>query len=368
MDTQSAYNRNRSLPLRQRSTTLYSSTLSARHGSDEGAWSGSRRRSERADAYDSDRSSAWERGATVEETQHRPRREYVSAYLEESSVVRVTRRSQRGSSYTAWDESSDRVDDRDDYDDRGTTELRGRRTASVSASAGLRERLSNGWRVFTRQDDEADDTNDFAADEDYDIEPYGFDRHDGDFDGVYDVDYEREAWREAARRHSYVEDYSTPSSGNPLLNGLQNMGKKLTGAPGLATNALASVGTTRVLRALLVVAAVAWCLGTLYPPLRNYYLANRQLDALQTSYDAVSKQNEEIRGELAYLQTHEGIEDVARTRGYVEPGDTKVIVEGVQETGYDPSQPYTPKEEKVVEEREWYIEMLDKLFGYEPEA
>ena len=368
MDTQSAYNRNRSVPLRQRSTILYSSTLSARRGPDEGTWSGSRRRGERADAHGSDRGSTWERSAPVEETQPRPRREYVSAYLEESSVVRVTRRSQRGSSYGAWDGASDRLDACDEREDRGTAEARGRRSVSATASAGLRQRLSNGWRVFTRQDDVAEGANDFADGDDYDIEPYGFDSPSDNLDGVYDVDYEREAWREAARRHSYVEDYSTSGTGNPLLSGLQGMGKKLAGAPGLATNALSSAGTTRVLRALLVVAAVTWCLGTLYPPLRNYYVANRQLDALQASYDAVSKQNEEIRGELAYLQTHEGIEDVARTRGYVEPGDTKVIVEGVQDTGYDPSQPYTPKEEKVVEEREWYIEMLDNLFGYEPEA
>ena len=346
MDTRTTNSGYRPLPLPQRNNTLYSSTLSARPSADEGDYYGSYRREER------------------------PQREYVSAYADESSVVRVTRRNER-SSCDLWSRDDEQESFRDEADDRDARRIESRRTASASASAGLRERLSSGWRVFSGQGEaDADDDFDEAYEDEYDYDD-SYDEDYGDYEAYdeyegYDDEYEQDSWRSNGSRRSYITDYSEPNKG--FVGTLKDMGKNFSGASELANKAFSNLTDFRVLRVLIIVGVAVWVLNSLYTPVRNYYVANRQLDALQATYDAVTKESDDIRSELEYLQTHEGIEDVARTRGFVEPGDTKVIVEGLQDKGDTFNQPYHPTDTKVVEERTWYVEMLDNLFGYKPEA
>ena len=76
-------------------------------------------------------------------------------------------------------------------------------------------------------------------------------------------------------------------------------------------------------------------------------------------------ENDSIRGDLELLQSREGIENEARARGYVEAGETKVIVEGLPE---EEEQEGVPVMTDVVvpDDRPWPQVLLDRLFGYTP--
>lgn len=120
-------------------------------------------------------------------------------------------------------------------------------------------------------------------------------------------------------------------------------------------------------RALFVLVVAVFLVTMLFAPVRDLYVAHRQLDRLQQTYDALLAENEVIRGELEELQTREGIENEARSRGYVEAGETKVVVEGLpEEEGVDLSR--TIGDVEVPDTREWYTRLFDWLFGYDPEA
>lgn len=120
---------------------------------------------------------------------------------------------------------------------------------------------------------------------------------------------------------------------------------------------------------LATTVAIVLLMGVmLFAPVRNLYVAHRQLDALQATYDALLADNEEIEHELEVLQSREGIENEARARGFVDVGETKVIVEGLpQEEARQEPTAASLSEVEVSDERPWHIQLLDTLFGYEPE-
>ena len=131
-----------------------------------------------------------------------------------------------------------------------------------------------------------------------------------------------------------------------------------------------AMGHMRGVTVLVVLALVA---AMLFAPMRNLYVAYRRLDRLQATYDALLAENEAISHELTVLQSREGIENEARARGFVEAGETKVVVEGLPEEDMpvvDQSDTTAASltEIEVVEEIPWYTQMLDKLFDYEPET
>lgn len=125
---------------------------------------------------------------------------------------------------------------------------------------------------------------------------------------------------------------------------------------------------TAHLRGTLLLCVVVLVVFMLYAPARNLYVANRRLDALQATYDALLEENDSIRGELELLQTREGIENEARARGFVDTGETKVVVEGLPEqTGHQGSAATVIADVEVEDASPWYVHVLDALFGYEPE-
>ena len=104
----------------------------------------------------------------------------------------------------------------------------------------------------------------------------------------------------------------------------------------------------------------------LYAPARELYVANRRLDTLQATYEALLEENDTIRSDLELLQSREGIENEARARGYVVPGETKVIVEGLPEDDDQGALEYLEPIE-LPDTRPWYTKLLDQLFNYNPE-
>ena len=294
----------------------------------------------------SPRGSMWERSASEFEAVPQPPREHVSAYLDESSVVRVTRRSERSHSYRASDAFADDryredrfaprsqrltlVEDDDRFDAPHSTPLRGRASDSWQ-SAGVSLAYDRHY-----EDDYADEFDDY---DDYD-----------EFDYEDDYDYDER-----------------PGLVSRIWQGLRAVVGLVIAIPRAIVSGLVSAVQHVHLRGLIVLGAIALAGLMLYGPVRDLYLASRRLDTLQATYDILVEENNQIREELELLQTRDGIENEARARGYVEPGETKVVVEGLPEEE-DPATAYAIHDIELPDDRAWYIRMLDDLFGYNPEA
>lgn len=113
---------------------------------------------------------------------------------------------------------------------------------------------------------------------------------------------------------------------------------------------------------LLVIALFIGLILTMYGPVKTYYCAWRKGQDLQAQLDAYNASNDQFKADIQSLQTREGIEDEARRRGYVSEGETKVVVEGLDE-GADGSASSTDGADQQAEQP-WYIELGDKVFHY----
>lgn len=111
---------------------------------------------------------------------------------------------------------------------------------------------------------------------------------------------------------------------------------------------------------LLVVAIVAALVFMLYGPTRDYYRAWRRSLELQATYDAIVADNQSVQDDVSRLQSRQGIEEEARKRGYVDEGETAVVVEGLpdEDAGSTDATLDLP----------WYLQVGDLVFGYQPEA
>lgn len=111
----------------------------------------------------------------------------------------------------------------------------------------------------------------------------------------------------------------------------------------------------------MVVLAIALLVAALYGPAKSYYTAVRQRDDLTTYYARLEASNTSLRDSIQYLQSTEGIEDEARKRGYVYEGEVSAQIDGLEDTTDD----FTGVSEVPDVEQPWYIQMLDRLFGYQ---
>lgn len=113
--------------------------------------------------------------------------------------------------------------------------------------------------------------------------------------------------------------------------------------------------------------ALAIAVAIVIGPARNYYVAWREAGILQAEYQALVVQNEELNHEIDRLQTLEGIEDEARSRGYVFPNEEALVVKDIDEGQVaDPA-----LIQAAVEEHEnslpWYVVIMDAIFGFKYE-
>lgn len=113
--------------------------------------------------------------------------------------------------------------------------------------------------------------------------------------------------------------------------------------------------------ALLIAALVLGVLMAMYGPVQTYYRAWRAGQDLQAQLDELNASNEQYKDDIQALQTREGIEDEARRRGYVTNGETKVVVDGLNDGSDDSSQ---SSEGDQQAQKPWYIELGDKVFHY----
>ena len=120
---------------------------------------------------------------------------------------------------------------------------------------------------------------------------------------------------------------------------------------------------------LLIVAAVVITLAALYRPVQTYYLAWRQSIDLQAEYDYFSAQNDGLKGDIGRLQTRQGIEDEARSRGYGYEGEstTGSSAAGAEGGSSAGGSSAGTEEFSILDvERPWYVHVLDYIFGYQP--
>lgn len=113
--------------------------------------------------------------------------------------------------------------------------------------------------------------------------------------------------------------------------------------------------------ALLIAALVLGVLMAMYGPVQTYYRAWRAGQDLQAQLDELNASNEQYKDDIQALQTREGIEDEARRRGYVTNGETKVVVDGLNDGSDDSSQSSDGDQQA---QKPWYIELGDKVFRY----
>ncbi len=100
----------------------------------------------------------------------------------------------------------------------------------------------------------------------------------------------------------------------------------------------------------------------LYGPVRNLYSAWRSGLDLQATYTATTQSNDQLTNEVDTLMTPEGVQDLARERGYVGEGETGVVVEGLSDDTTDA----TPMGTGAVVSADvpWYVRVADVIFQY----
>ncbi len=411
----------RRAPLRD-AATIERDETSWRRGSDSddrGRGRGRRSRG-RVSAVEDDRDATERRG-----------REHVSAYLGESTVVGVTRRSERRGGFGQTDDYTRRDDrgrlrdeqrwdstDPDDDDGRLRSRDRGRadsdRVRDKKPRRKPRFKLIMG-RARSQYDDSYED--EYGSYDDYDDEPVdayedeapddGYDEYDefddyggyddyDDYDDYEDLDdydeddepYESEidltihhrrrrnrfddAPPKEPDRNPYIFDYNGRQRGMADPRGRRSRARRSNGGIRAVPRAIGSavVGVASHIHrgGVMFVLGVALAVAVLFAPLRDLYIANRRLDTLQETYDALLAENDSIRAQLESLQTREGIENEARARGYVEPGETKVVVNGLPQSEEEDAATAAVHDIELPDNRPWYVRTLDSIFGYEPEA
>lgn len=114
--------------------------------------------------------------------------------------------------------------------------------------------------------------------------------------------------------------------------------------------------------AVVACAAALVLLVALYGPACGFYQAWRENGVLQAEQARASAESEELEGDISSLMTEEGIKDEARRRGYVEEGETRIIVEGAGEEGTGE----TASDSSSADDTPWYLRAADFVFQYRP--
>ena len=106
----------------------------------------------------------------------------------------------------------------------------------------------------------------------------------------------------------------------------------------------------------------------LYPALQNYYIAYRVNEQLLQELISVEERNEQVRSQIAYLNTKEGIADRARERfGWTSHGETAVNITGLEITDATTVLPASVPNGSGSAPVTWWTQILDALFCIEEE-
>jgi cell division protein FtsB len=130
------------------------------------------------------------------------------------------------------------------------------------------------------------------------------------------------------------------------------------------------IAPARNVKKMIIGSGILLCFAiivlSLYAPVKSYYLASRANERLQHEYVAVEDRNDQIRAQIAYLNTAEGIADRARERfGWVPEGEQAVNITGLEVSDSTTVLPATVASGSVDAPNTQWTDFLDALFGVE---
>lgn len=120
-------------------------------------------------------------------------------------------------------------------------------------------------------------------------------------------------------------------------------------------------------RALITCAAAVLTVVMLYQPVANYYQEVRQQQQLEAEYAVVADYYSNLKSEVEYLNTKEGLEEFVREElGWVKAGEQVATVEGLEpRDGTEKKGSITADLSNAVPTPvTWYSPVLDVLLGY----
>ena len=111
---------------------------------------------------------------------------------------------------------------------------------------------------------------------------------------------------------------------------------------------------------LVALLVAAFVVVTLYGPACSLYQAWRDNGMLTTRQAQASAESEQLESDINSLMTEDGIKDEARERGYVEEGETRIVVEGL-----DAEEDSTVDVRTDASDIPWYLRVTDFIFRYD---
>jgi len=100
-----------------------------------------------------------------------------------------------------------------------------------------------------------------------------------------------------------------------------------------------------------------------YPSARQYYQTRRAADRLEAQAAAVQARNDQLQANIDSLNTDQGIEDQARSLGWVKDGENAVNVGNAGDITATTSIPDEVELDQIQAPDTWYTVILDPLFG-----
>ncbi len=135
------------------------------------------------------------------------------------------------------------------------------------------------------------------------------------------------------------------------------------------------VGTRGGQWACVAMIAMAFSVFILYQPIADWYNEGRSLQQLQAQYKISSAEYEQVKADVDYLSTDEGLADYAHEQlGWLKSGEHSVNVVGLTDeesqsstssSSASTTQSLALASAKAQTPDTWYSGVLDVIFGYE---
>ena len=137
---------------------------------------------------------------------------------------------------------------------------------------------------------------------------------------------------------------------------------------------LRSNNHSKRIQKMLIAGVIIAVLVMIYPSLRDYYVAARTQEDLETYQAQLEDSNGQLKSDISYLETTDGIEDEARKRGYVGNGETGVEVNGLDDSSSTDNTTNSSDSSASNQSTDtssslpWYKRILDEIFNYVSEV
>lgn len=119
----------------------------------------------------------------------------------------------------------------------------------------------------------------------------------------------------------------------------------------------------------LIIVGIIFVILFLYIPAKNYYFAARENDKLNAQYEALKQTNQDLKDDIEFLKTPEGIKQRANdSLGLIQQGEQTGVVKGTAENSKADDTAATTSSrlayKNVKAPDTWCSGFLDFFFGY----